>query len=110
MAARTNVPMHDALLGRADRILGAEVPAVLEFLKPYPRSGYWLVVVYQTLIPLLTLATIVPPLLDRMDQAKKFVVSCILAAAISLPIFACFQAVGPWDYYGFPPAIEALAG
>jgi membrane-associated phospholipid phosphatase len=102
--------MHDALLGRADRMLGAEVPAVLALLKPYPWTAYWLVVVYQSLIPLLTLATIVPPLLDRMDRAKQFVVSCILAAAISLPIFACFQAVGPWDFYGFPPAIESLAG
>jgi membrane-associated phospholipid phosphatase len=110
MAARNDVAMHDAVLARADSALGIEVPTVLAALKPYPSLGAWLLVIYQTLIPLMTLATIVPPLLDRMDKAKEFVVSCILAAAISLPIFACFQAVGPWDYYGFPPAIDSLAG
>ena len=33
-----------------------------------------------------------------------------MAATISLPIFACVQAVGPWDYYGFEPPIAALGG
>jgi membrane-associated phospholipid phosphatase len=110
MAARSDVARHDAVLARADSLLGVEVPAVLDWLKPYPAAGYWLLFIYQTLVPLMTLATIVPPLVDRMDKAKEFVVSCLIAAAISLPVFACFKAVGPWDYYGFPPAIESLAG
>ena len=29
-----------------------------------------------------------------------------MAAAISIPFFACFRAVGPWYYYGFAPHAE----
>jgi hypothetical protein len=33
-------------------------------------------------------------------------VAVLVAAAISIPFFACFRAVGPWYYYGFPPDAE----
>jgi len=32
-----------------------------------------------------------------------------MLAVFSLPIFACLQAVGPWEYYGFPPAFDSLS-
>lgn len=75
----------------------------------YPRLNLFLLEIYNTLIPLMTVATLLPPLLNRVDKAKEFVVGCIIAATISLPIFACLQAVGPWEYYGFPPAFESLS-
>jgi membrane-associated phospholipid phosphatase len=109
MAARYDVEMNDALLARLDQALGIEVPAVLGMIKPYPRVSQGMLSIYLTLIPLMTLAAIVPPLVNRMDLAKSFVISCILAATISLPIFAHMQAVGPWEYYGFDPPIASLA-
>lgn len=109
MAARQNVEMSDALLAKLDRALGIEVPAVLEMLKPYPVFNDLMLFVYSSLIPLMTLATIVPPLCGRMDKAKEFALGCMVAASLSMPIFACFQAVGPWDYYGFTPAFPSLA-
>jgi membrane-associated phospholipid phosphatase len=109
MAARTQVPMNDALLARCDSYLGIEVPAVRAVLADYPRLNAFLLITYGTLIPLMTVAVIVPPLLGHAQLAKRFVVSCIIAATISLPIFACLQAVGPWEHFGFPPAIDSLA-
>ncbi len=64
---------------------------------------------YHSLIPLMTAATILPPLLGRMDRAKQYVLACIVAATISLPIFAYVQAVGPWEYYDFEPVIPSLS-
>ncbi len=108
MAARTQVPMNDALLARCDQYLGIEVPAVRAALANYSRLNAFLLAIYGTLIPLMTVATIAPPLLNRMELAQRFVVACVIAATISLPIFACLQAVGPWEHFGFPPAIESL--
>jgi len=108
MAARTDVPMCDAVLARFDRSLGIEVPKVRAALADYPMWNALLLVTYGTLIPLMTAATIVPPLMNRMDLAKRFIVGSIIAATISLPIFAVVQAVGPWEHYEFPPAIDSL--
>lgn len=108
MAARTDVPMCDEVLARCDRSLGIEVPKVRAALAGYPTWNALLLVTYGTLIPLMTAATIVPPLLNRMDLSKRFIVGSIIAATISLPIFAVVQAVGPWEHYDFPPAIDSL--
>lgn len=110
MAARQDVPMSDEVLANFDQAIGIEVPAVLAALRPYPGFNHFMLWVYGTLIPFMTLATILPPLLNRMDKAKEFAIGCIVAAGIAMPIFACFQAVGPWDYYGFSPAIPSLSG
>ncbi len=108
MAARTDVPMCDDVLARCDRALGIEVPKVRAAIAAYPKWNAFLLIIYGTLIPLMTAATIVPPLLNRMDLSKRFVVGSIIAATISLPIFAVVQAVGPWEHYDFPPAIDSL--
>jgi hypothetical protein len=105
MAARQKVPLNDELLARCDRALGFEVPDVLAAIEPYPALGTFLLTIYLTLIPLMTLAAVLPPLVNRFDDSKRFIFGCIVAAAISMPIFACLQAVGPWDYYGFAPPI-----
>ncbi|REK19538.1 MAG: phosphatase PAP2 family protein [Planctomycetota bacterium] len=110
MAARTDVPISDALFARADRAIGIEVPNVRAALAPYPWLSRAMLQIYMTLIPLMTLAAVLPPLMNRMDKAKEFLIGCIVAASISLPIFACLQAVGPWQYYDFAPAIPSLGG
>jgi membrane-associated phospholipid phosphatase len=109
MAARQDVPMSDAWLARMDQMIGIEVPAVMKWLRPYAAFNNFMLTVYGTLIPLMTLATVLPPLLNRMDKAKEYAIACLVAAAIALPAFACFQAVGPWDYYGYDPVIPSLS-
>lgn len=110
MAARSDVPMNDAVLAQADRALGMELPEIMRRLEPYPALNRFLLAVYQSLIPLMTVAAIVPPLVNRMDLARRFLIGCIIAAVISLPIFACFQAEGPWHYYGYEPVMPSLSG
>ena len=109
MAARQNVAMNDTLLAGIDQAVGMEVPDVMKALEPYPAFNSFMLTVYSTLIPLMTLATVLPPLFNRMEKAKEYALACIVAACITMPIFAFFQAVGPWEYYGFPPAIPALS-
>lgn len=104
IAARRHVEPSDALLDRWDALLGVKVLDVLEVMKRFPAVDGVLAVCYDTLIFLMTLAIIVPPLSGRMDKAKEYALSCLAAAAISLPLFAAFQAVGPWSYYGYPPS------
>jgi membrane-associated phospholipid phosphatase len=110
MAARHDVELNDALLARLDSTIGLEVPAILAMIEPYPIVELLLLQVYMTLVPLMTAAAVLPALANRFDDGKRFIVGCIVAATISLPIFACLQAVGPWDYYGFEPPIAALGG
>jgi membrane-associated phospholipid phosphatase len=103
IAARQNAGLHDALLARVDAALGIEVPTVQSLMEQLPALRRFLEIAYNMLLPLMALAIIVPPLCGRMDRAKEYAVSCLAAALISLPVFAVFQAVGPWAHYSFPP-------
>ena len=59
------------------------------------------VVIYNTLLLLMSAAIIIPPLWNRMDKAKEFALGCIISATLTLPVFASFQALGPWVYYDY---------
>lgn len=106
IVARRQVPMSDALLASLDRMLGVEVPAVLSFVRQTPLFNQFFVIAYNTLILLILLAIIVPPLLGEMAKAKEFALSCLIAACLGMFIFSMFQAVGPWSHYGFEPTPE----
>ncbi len=110
MAAMREVPMSDSVLARMDRSLGMEVPTIRSTLQPYPTLNRSMLYIYGSLIPLMTLATVLPPIFNRMGKAKEFVLGSVVAASLTLPIFACFQAVGPWHYFHFDPVIPSLAG
>ena len=109
MAAGTDVPMSDHVLAAFDRAIGLEVPTVLAALAPYPSLNRFMLWIYGSMIPLMTLATLLPPIYDRMERARHYAIACVVAATIAMPIFACFQAIGPWEYYGFDPSIPTLA-
>jgi hypothetical protein len=104
VAARLPAPMSDALLARCDAALGVEVPAVLSLTAAYPPVGAVLRFLYGTLLFLITLAIMVPPMCNRMRAAKEFAIGGVIAAVICLPLFAVFQAVGPWVVHGYAPA------
>ncbi|HKI37714.1 MAG TPA: phosphatase PAP2 family protein [Gemmataceae bacterium] len=104
VAARLSAQPCDAQLARIDAWLGVEVPDVLRLMEQVPAVGRVLEVCYGTLIFLMTLAIMVPPLCGRMASAKEFALSSVAAAAISLPLFAAFPALGPWSYYGYAPS------
>ena len=47
-----------------------------------------------------------PVLCDRVASVKGYFIACVVSLVILIPLFAGFQAVGPWHYYGYPPTAE----
>lgn len=106
IAARRQVPLCDDLLARLDAALGVEVPAVLQALEGYANVRHALEFSYNTLLILVTLAVMIPPMCDQMRAAKEFAIGGVLAALICLPLFGAFQAAGPWVFHGYTPATD----
>ena len=63
IAARQKAALHDALLAHLNRRLGLEVPAVLAMMDHYPILKCALDVCYDSLIPLMILALVLPGLM-----------------------------------------------
>jgi len=106
LAARLPVPCQDDLLARLDRAFGAEVTDVLTGVAALPRAKQALSVCYDTLLFLVTGASMVLPTSGRMRRAKEYLIAGVAAAALSIPIFALLPARGPWCHYGYPPTPE----
>jgi len=106
IAARMPIPLSDAFLARLDAALGLEVPTVLQVMEAHPALRQVLNVSYDTLLFLVTLAIMVPPMCGQMRAAKEFALGSVLAALICLPLFAAFQAEGPWVFHGYTPATD----
>jgi membrane-associated phospholipid phosphatase len=104
IAARGNVAASDVLLVRVDAALGVEVPDVLRLMEAWPAVAGVLSFAYGMLIFMVVLAVMVPPMCGRMDKAKEYAIACAAAAALAIPLFAVFQAVGPWAVYGYAPS------
>jgi membrane-associated phospholipid phosphatase len=104
LAGRQQVPPSDHLLARVDAALGVEVPDVMHAVASVPFLRPTLDFIYGTLIFLMALAIMIPPLAGRMEQAKEYALGCLVAALVSIPVLAVFQAVGPWSAYGFTPS------
>jgi membrane-associated phospholipid phosphatase len=106
IAARQNVALRDGLLADLDRRLGLEVPDVLGAMDHYPTLRSAVDICYDSLVPLMILALVLPVLCDKLAAVKEFLIANVVSAVISLPLFAAFPAVGPWHYYGYAPNAE----
>jgi membrane-associated phospholipid phosphatase len=106
IAARSRVGLSDDVLARLDRLMGIEVPRVLEVMSQFPKLNLFLAYCYGSLIYLMTAAVIVLPLCGKMRAAKEFSIASVFSAAVSLPLFAAFQALGPWTHYGYVPLLD----
>jgi hypothetical protein len=103
IAARQKVVLRDSLLAETDRRLGLEVPDVLRFMEQYPELNYALDICYESLGPLIFLALVLPVLCDKMASVEEYLIAGVVSLVILIPLFAVFQAVGPWYYYGYAP-------
>jgi membrane-associated phospholipid phosphatase len=106
IAARQKVEFCDPLFARLDASLGMEVPDVIRVVSQYPWLRSVLRISYDTLIFMVMLAVMVPPMCGKMQAAKQYAIAGLLAAMICIPIFAVLQAVGPWVHYGYVPDID----
>ena len=111
LAGRQPAAYHDALLAQADRALGLEVPQVLAWMENYPWAKEQLGAIYYTLVFLMTAALLGTSLLGYLRAAQEYVIAMVCAVALTFPLFAVFQAQGPFTYYGYaasPAQIDYL--
>src|SRR5262249_26788118 len=106
IASRAPVGMKDATLAAFDRAMGIEVPQVLRLMAGFPILNRILAFCYNSLLLLMIIAIIIPPLCGRKKEAKEYVLAGVVSALISLPVFTILQAVGPWVHYGYHPLIR----
>jgi membrane-associated phospholipid phosphatase len=106
LAARSGAPFSDELLARADRWLGIEVTDVMAWMEPYPLVRHALEHIYFTLVFLMAAALLATSLTGRLKAAQEYVIGCVIAVAVSFPLFAVFQAHGPWVHYSYVPALD----
>ncbi len=104
LAGRHSVPFSDEWLAACDHALGLEVPDVLGWLANYPLFLVALERVYYTLIFLMAAALLITSLGNRLQAAKEYVIANVSAVLLCFPLFAFFQAVGPWVVYGYAPS------
>lgn len=106
--ARRDVPLCDPLLAELDATLGLQAPDIIAWAEGWPGLPEFLAVCYDALLPLLSAALIVPPLLNQLTRAKEFAVSVLASALIGMTMFAVVQAAGPWVHHGYEgnPGLE----
>lgn len=102
IAGRQPAPFYDEHLAMIDRVLGLEVTDVLAWIDSFPVARELLHRIYYTLVFLMATALLSTTLLGRLKEAQEYVISMVCAVAITFPLFAIFQAQGPFVYYGFP--------
>ncbi len=96
VAARSRLPLMDSFFHFIDQSCGVSVPALIA----WAHSSKWLDALssatYFSLIPLLVLAIVVPPLAGKRLAAQRFLLANAIAFAIGIPLFALFPVKGPW--------------
>ena len=99
-AARLNRPLQDEHLAHVDQLLNISVPQIVSY-----TSSHWLGRTinrtYPLLIPLMTIAALLPALAGKVKNAQLFLLANLIAFCIGLPLFALLPAIGPWYGYHF---------
>lgn len=101
IAARAPFPLRDELFAHTDRAIGLQVTDVRAWMQASPALTLVFNVSYDLLLPLMTLAIVAPPMVGRTDAGKEFIIGCVVAALISMPIFAVLPGIGAWTQYGY---------
>lgn len=106
VCGRVPCDFRDADLAAADALLGLRTPDVMAAVERLPDLRDLLQQTYETLVYLIVLAILLPPLLGKTRRFKEYIVACIVSVLVAFPLFAVFQAQGTWVHYGYAPAIN----
>jgi PAP2 superfamily len=98
----------DGTLAQIDGALGLSTGAVVAWVKSYEWLASTLWVVYWSLPLMILAALFVPILFGHLDHSRRFLLSVVIAAVITIALFATWPAVGPWSIYGFAPTAQQL--
>lgn len=102
-AARTGLPLTDAVLMKLDLALGVNGGLIMAFVHQHPLLEAFSIRCYG-LMPLLVFASILAPAIGgKLSRMKEYLLASTLAALLGACVFAIFPAAGPWTAYHFEP-------
>jgi len=104
--ARLGNPLKDQILANYDESLGIKITDIILLADQYPFIKSFLASAYDSLIFLLTLALVLPPILGRNRYITHFFSSLIISTFIGFILFYYYQAEGPWLHYGYEPQLN----
>jgi len=99
---RSGVPLSDAVLARADRLLGLNVWRLSGWAQAHGLSAA-LGTIYFSLRPVSIAALLLPGFARRAEWASELLLAMAISAAASLLILSQVQAIGPWVGGHFAP-------
>ncbi|HUI13284.1 MAG TPA: phosphatase PAP2 family protein [Xanthobacteraceae bacterium] len=103
-AAAFGLPLHDAELLTADRWLGFDPRAYLDFVYAQPLLTLLCPIAYLSMIYQTVIVFVVLSLMRRIDRLHDFCVALVVSLAITIAIFALYPALGWYGYLAVDPA------
>lgn len=97
-------PLCDARLAAFDRWSGVHVPAIREWADAHGAVRWIMDAAYGTLLFQLPAIVILLGLLGDRRSLETFILQDIVAALLTVALFAAFPADGPFSYYGYEPS------
>jgi membrane-associated phospholipid phosphatase len=94
-------PLCDAQLAGFDRWCGVSVPAIREWTAEHGAVRWMMDAAYGTLLFQLPAIVILLGLLGDRRSLETFIMQDIVAAMLTVALFAAFPADGPFSYYGY---------
>jgi len=104
LAAAANLPLQDHLLDAADRAVGLDWRALLDWMNASHFIYALLHQIYQSLTVQMTTVVLCLAFTGRLLRLQTFVLAFILAALVTIFVSALLPAVGAWPYYGLTAA------
>jgi len=104
--ATSGRPLVDGALAGFDQWCGVSVPAIRDWTHARPALRLILDLAYGTLLFQLPLIVIVLGLLGDRRRLEAFVLQDMIAALVTMAIFAVAPAAGPFTHYGYEPTAE----
>jgi membrane-associated phospholipid phosphatase len=103
-AATLGLPYHDAALIAADRALGFDLGAYIQFLNARPLTALAYVIAYLSMMWQPAIVFVVLALSHRLERLHDFAIALAASLAVTIVIFALYPALG---WYGAMHVDEA---
>jgi hypothetical protein len=104
IAAAANLPLQDHVIAAADRAIGFDWRALLDWMNAMQVVYAALHVIYLSLTLQMTTAALCLAFTGRLVRLRVYLLSFIFAALITIAISALLPAVGAWPYYALSAA------
>ena len=96
---RLDIPFNDNMLALIDRSTGMEIPVILTYLQTHPYIRIVLDYLYDSLILLIAISLILPPMLGQTGKGNELLLGVTLSALATVFILFFLQGIGPWVEY-----------